>query len=267
MTALRESLSDYLALRRSVGYKLEDAARILASFVAFAEHAGADTITTELALSWAARPQQASPIWQSHRLSAVRGFARYLHALDPRPRSRPVTCSPPPAIGPSLPVFRHRHRRPAGGGAAADTAVAAATFGTLLGLLAVAGMRIGEAMRLNRDNVDWDEKVLLVRSSKFGRSREVVCHDSTIEALRAYSARRDQLCPRPVSARFFVSARGRRLAHHSVYAAFHQLTGEAGRPPQRTHPGRPQNILTRPGTTSSPGTGRTSRTGPLPRCS
>jgi integrase/recombinase XerD len=83
MSALRQSLEDYLALRRSVGYKLDDAARILASFVAFAERAGADSITTDLALRWATQPLQASPIWLAHRLSAVRGFARYLHALDP----------------------------------------------------------------------------------------------------------------------------------------------------------------------------------------
>src|SRR5205807_1595397 len=78
----------------------------------------------------------------------------------------------------------------------------AATFETLLGLLVVTG-RIGEAMRLDRGDVDWEEEVLVVRSSKFGRSREVVCHDSTVEALRAYVARRDQLCPRPASASFF----------------------------------------------------------------
>ena len=92
------------------------------------------------------------------------------------------------------------------------------------------GMRIGEAMRLDRDDIDWDDKVLVVRSSKFGRSREVACHDSTIDALQAYSARRDRLCPRPASASFFVSQHGRRLAHHSIYPAFHQLAREAGLP-------------------------------------
>src|SRR5271165_7198900 len=205
MSALRQSLDDYLAVRRSVGYKLESVARMLSSFVAFAERAGAGTITTELALSWATQPQQASPIWLAHRLSAVRGFAPYLYS---------------DADIAALLAAARRLTPP----------LQAATFETLLGLLAVTGLRIGEAMRLDRDDIDWDEKALVVRSSKFGRSREVVCHDSTIEALRTYSARRDQLCPRPASASFFVSQRGRRLAHHSVYAAFHQLAGEAGLP-------------------------------------
>jgi len=232
MTALRQSLDDYLALRRSAGYKLESVARILASFVAFAEHAGADTITTELALSWATQPQQASPIWLAHRLSAVRGFARYLHALDPATEIPPADLLTAPGYQPA-PPYLYSHADIAALLAAArrlSPPLHAATFETLLGLLAVTGMRIGEAMRLDRDDIDWDEKALIVRSSKFGRSREVVCHDSTVEALKAYSARRDQLCPRPASASFFVSARGRRLAHHSVYAAFHKLAGQAGLP-------------------------------------
>ena len=229
MSALRQFLEDYLAVRRSVGYKLESVARMLSSFVAFAERAGAGTITTELALSWATQPQQASPIWLAHRLSTVRGFARYLHALDPAAEIPPADLLAAPGYQPA-PLYLYSDADVAALLAAArrlTPPLQAATFETLLGLLAVTGLRIGEAMRLDRDDIDWDENVLVVRSSKFGRSREVVCHDSTIEALRTYSARRDQLCPRPASASFFVSQRGRRLAHHSVYAAFHQLAGEA----------------------------------------
>jgi integrase/recombinase XerD len=242
MSALRQSLGDYLALRRSVGYKLESVARMLSSFVAFAERAGAGTITAELALSWATQPQQASPIWLAHRLSAVRGFARYLHALDPATEIPPADLLAAPGYQPA-PPYLYSDADIAALLAAArrlSPPLQAATFETLLGLLAVTGLRIGEAMRLDRDDIDWDEKALIVRSSKFGRSREVVCHDSTIEALRTYSARRDQLCPRPASASFFVSQRGRRLAHHSIYATFHQLAGQAG---LRQRPGgRPPRV-------------------------
>jgi integrase/recombinase XerD len=232
MSALRQSLEDYLSLRRGAGYKLEDAARILASFVTFAENAGADAVTAELALSWAALPQQASPIWLAHRLSAVRGFARYLHSLDPATEIPPADLLTTPGYQPAPPYLYSDADVAALLTAARRLTppLQAATFETLLGLLAVTGLRIGEAMRLDRDDIDWENKTLIVRSSKFGRSREVACHDSTISALRAYSNRRDQLCPRPSSASFFVSQRGRRLAHHSIYATFHQLTGEAGLP-------------------------------------
>ena len=240
MTALRQSLEDYLAVRRSAGDKLESVARMLSSFVAFAERAGAGTLTTDLALSWATQPQQASPIWLAHRLSAVRGFAAYLHALDPAAEIPPADLLPAPGYQPA-PPYLYSDADIAALLAAArrlTPPLQAATFETLLGLLAVTGLRIGEAMRLDRDDIDWDENVLLVRSSKFGRSRELVCHDSTIEALRAYSARRDQLCPRPASASLFVSQRGRRLAHHSIYPPSTSWPAKPACPGSRAGPPR-----------------------------
>ena len=142
MSALRQSLDDYLAVRRSVGYKLESVARMLSSFVAFAERAGAGTITAELALSWAAQPQQASPIWLAHRLSAVRGFARYLHALDPATEIPPAGLLTAPGYQPA-PPYLYSDADIAALLAAArrlTPPLQAATFETLLGLLAVTGM-------------------------------------------------------------------------------------------------------------------------------
>lgn len=230
MTGLSASLEDYLALRRSLGYKLESAGQLLASFVSFAEQAGASTITTELALRWATQPSERSPIWLAHRFSVVRGFASHLHALDPATEIPPADLLVARGYQPARPYLYSE------GDIVALLAAArrltpplwAATFETLLGLLAATGMRIGEAMRLDRDDIDWDGRVLIVRSSKFGRSREVVCHDTTMNALRSYSAQRDQLCPSPASASVFVSRRGRRLIHHSIYATFHDLLNEAG---------------------------------------
>ena len=83
MSELRRSLDDYLVLRRALGYKLEDVGRMLRSFVAFAEREGAAPVSTELAVRWAELPAGTTPIWRAHRSSAVRGFARYLHSLDP----------------------------------------------------------------------------------------------------------------------------------------------------------------------------------------
>jgi integrase len=240
MTGLRGDLDDYLALRRSLGFKLHSVGHMLASFVAFAERAGAATITTELAVCWATQPREASPIWLVHRLSAVRGFARYLHALDPATEVPPADLLTAPGYQPA-PPYLYSDADVAGLLAAARRLAPplwAATVEGLLGLLATTGMRIGEAMRLDRDDVDWEQGLLIVRSSKFGRSREVLCHDTTMEALKSYSARRDQVCPRPASASFFVSKRGHRLIHHSVYTTFHQLVDEAGlhREPNRRAP-------------------------------
>lgn len=230
MTGLAQSLHDYLSLRRNLGYKLDSVASMLRSFVAFAESAGATSVTTELAVGWACEPTNASPIWLTHRLSAVRGFASYLHAIDPATEIPPADLLATSGYRPAPPylfsdtdiaaLLRAAHRL--------DPPLRAATFETLIGLLAVTGMRIGEAMRLDRDDVDWAGGLVTVHSSKFGRSRELVCHPSTLNALKAYASRRDELCPRPASPSFFVSALGRRLAHHSVYPSFRHVLVAAG---------------------------------------
>lgn len=124
----------------------------------------------------------------------VRGFARYLQTVDPATEIPPADLLPRGNYRPPAP-YVYSDADLAGLMAAARTLsppLKAATFETLIGLLAVTGLRIGEAMRLDRDDVDWTDGLLTVRGSKFGRSREVLCHRSTIEALRAYDVGRDR---------------------------------------------------------------------------
>ena len=83
-------------------------------------------------------------------------------------------------------------------------------------------------MRLDRDDVNLTDQVLTVRNSKFGRSREVLCHRSTVEALFAYADRRDGLCTDPRSASFFVSTRGTRLTHSTIHRTFQLLLRQTG---------------------------------------
>lgn len=229
MNTLRRSLEDYLAMRRAVGYKLEGAGRLLADFVAFADAAGVATVTIDCALAWATLPTNASPGWWARRLRMVRGFARHLQAIDP-------ATEVPPAD-----LLRGRNRRPtpylySDADVAALLAAArtlapplkAATVETLIGLLATTGLRIGEARRLDHDDVDWGNRLLIVRDGKFAHSRLVALHPTTVEALRAYASVRDRLCPRPSMPSLFVSTRGNRLAYSSVYPTFRQLLGQAG---------------------------------------
>lgn len=243
MSELRRSLDDYLVLRRSLGYKLEDVGRVLRSFVAFADQESTGPITTELAVRWATQPADTTPIWWAHRLSAVRGFARYLHTLDPANEIPPAEMISAGSYRPA-PPYLYTDADIAALMAAArrlTPPLRSATFETLVGLLSVTGVRIGEAMRLDRDDIDWAERLIVVRSSKFGRSREVLCHPSTIDALRAYNLKRDQLWAHPSSGSFFVSSRGGRLIHHTVYPTFHELLAQAEllqgphRPQPRVH--------------------------------
>ena len=102
MNPLRESIQDYLALRRSLGFKLRDAGICLAKFAGFLEDRRATRITTQLALEWAQQNPSADPATWAQRLSYVRGFARHHAARDPQ------TEIPPPGLLP----FQPRRARP-----------------------------------------------------------------------------------------------------------------------------------------------------------
>ena len=242
---LRQRLDEYLTVRRSLGFRLDDVGRVLSGFVNFATRNGAVTVTTELAITWATLPVNASPIWLAHRLSMVRGFAQYLQTIDPGTEVPATDLLPAGNYRPPTPYLYSDADIAALMAAARmlNPPLRAATFETLIGLFAVTGLRIGEAMRLDDDDVDWPNRLLTVRNSKFGRSREVLCHDSTIGALRTYIARRDQLCPRRTSASLFISTKGTRLIHRSVYPTFHALVRRVGlRPQPPSHPPRVHDL-------------------------
>ncbi len=233
MSALRRDLDDYLMIRRALGFKLERAGLLLADFVAHLEANEADTITTDAALAWATLPPTGASTWWAQRLSVVRAFARHLHAIDPTHEV------PPPGLLPGrsrrATPYLYSDRDIAALMAAARgwrSPLRAATFETLVGLLAVTGLRIGEALRLDRDDVDLVDGVLVIRLSKFGKSREVPLHPSTVDALAAYTRERDRLCRRPVDRAFFVSTAGTRLLYCNAHLAWLDLVRRAGLQPR-----------------------------------
>src|SRR5690242_6905469 len=121
------------------------------------------------------------------RLRALHGWDRPADG-DPADRADPV--SPAAATA----VYLHRRRDPGVDGAGATgirQALCAATYETLIGLLAATGMRISEAIKLDRTDIDWAEGVLLVRVSKFNKSRYVPLHATVLDALGRYASRRD----------------------------------------------------------------------------
>jgi integrase/recombinase XerD len=191
--------------------------------------AGASTITIELALRWATTPTGVGHAYLAQRMRAVRGFARYLHGIDP------ATEIPPLEL---LPARRHRptpHIYSEAEIAALMTAawtlrpaLLAATMETLIGLLACTGLRVGEAFALDRADIDTDNPLLQIRDSKFGKSREVLIHNSTLAALDAYLERRDQLRPGGDRVCVFVSSWGARLNHNATQRAFDQIRRAAG---------------------------------------
>src|SRR5680860_914704 len=189
------------------------------------------TIRSLLA-SQCALPCSGSAHWLARRLRMVRGFARHLNAVDSRSEVPPV----------DLLVGCHRRPNPhlysdvevAALLRAADglrQPLRAATMRALIGLLAVSGIRVGEAMGIDRGDVHWVDQTLLVHDTKNGGTRLLPLHPSTIEALRDYGRIRDRLCPRPSAPSLFVSTRGARLTHSTIYPAFRELLQTAGLEP------------------------------------
>jgi integrase/recombinase XerD len=233
--ALGQALHDYLALRRSLGHRLDDAARVLPGFIAFLDKQQLTTVTVAAAVAWAQQTGITSPrggrsTVGARRLTAVRGFARYLAGIDPATEIPPLGLM---TLGPRW--------RPPFIFSAADVAAVldmarstisspfrAATYITLIGLLAVSGLRVGEAINLDHTDIDWGQGVLLIRESKFGKSRLVPLHPLTVQALREYAQVRDHAQPRPLDPSFFVSRTRKRLLYAVVQQTFRRLVDGAG---------------------------------------
>ena len=231
MSPLEAAMHDYLALRRSLGHELAEAHWLLPQFVAFLEAHSAQTVTIDLALTWAQHsPGRGGYSVAPRRMTVARGFARYLAGIDSSTEVPPLGLVParqrwrPPFLFTSTDVDRLMTQ-------ASHVIVSplrVATYQTLIGLLAAGGLRIGEAIKLDRSDIDWHDGVLLIRESKFRKSRLVPLHTSTIEALRSYAQLRDELRPRPLEPCFFVSLRGKRLNYAVVQQTFRQLVTAAG---------------------------------------
>lgn len=212
MTGLRSALEQYLSKRQGLGYKYQHQRRRLAQLVAFMEKRKATTITTKLALTWATLPPDRHASW-ALRLTDVRGFACHLANTDPRMEVPLVGLLPP--LQRAKPYVYSASQINALLAAALTLPPANGlrrwTYHCLFGLIAVTGLRLSEAIGLQRGDVDLDEGVLTVRQSKFGKSRLVPLPPTTRKALLSFAKRRDaHLGPR-CGPHFFVTERGGRL--------------------------------------------------------
>jgi integrase/recombinase XerD len=230
MSKLNRALNEYLSIRRALGFELREVAGCLRHFVAFLETEGASYITKEAALRWATQPAEAEPATWAWRLGMVRRFAAWHAAMEPRTEI------------PSAGLLPHRYQRKKPyiysdeeiekllrQAAQLDSprGLRAHTYTTLFGLLAVSGMRVNEALNLDRHDVDLGHGILTIRRTKFGKSRHVPIHASTVNALKEYADRRDHILGKPTLA-FFVSERGLRITDCMARYTFAKLSQQLG---------------------------------------
>ncbi len=240
MSGLGANVDDYLRLRRALGFKLERDGRLLPQLVAYLEAAGASTVTRELAISWAQLPTGAHPRYWAARLAIARGFAAYLQTIDP------ATEIPPPE------VFAVRYQRPTPylwsgqdicrlletAASALRPPLKAASYEALFGLLAVTGMRVGEAAGLDVDDVDLDHGVITIhaQNAKLERARLIPLHPTTVQALTRYATTRACLCPRSRSTAFFLSGTGKTIDPSEASKTLHKITIALGLRTETAHP-------------------------------
>ena len=234
---------EYLAFRRNLGFSLRTSGDELVLFARHLDSIGHDgPLTTEVAVRWARLAPCARPEYGAWRLEAVRGFAKYLAATDPRHEVPPAR------------VLGRTYRRAQPHIYSSEEIVALLdaamtikpvdalpphTFRTFFGLLASTGLRCGEALGLQRDHVDLTQGRLTIVKGKPGRARVVPMHASVVGELAAYADRRDGSFPRGrKSEAFFLSRRATALAYQRVTVTFRQLRRQLGwrtRPPPRVH--------------------------------
>lgn len=232
MSPLRQALADYLTMRRALGYRMDKTERLLGQFAAFAEERGETHIRTETGLAWATLPSGADVIWTSRRLAEVRLFARHLQTLDPRTEVPPRDLLTARVRRATPYLYRSQE--------VADlmraTAIlrgshVQATYRTLIGLLAATGMRIGEAIGLDRDDFDAGSGMVTIRHGKFDKARALPLHPSTVAALDAYLRRDDRPRERNTPT-LLVSSTGKRLRYATVQPIFHKLLHHCGIAPR-----------------------------------
>lgn len=244
MSPLTGHVAAYLGMRRALGYQFVEHERMLTDLAAAVDRRGETHLSVDAVLAWAVADGTVSRGQAARRLSVARRFAAYLAAFDPATEVPPVKLLPGGAERVTPFIFTPEQVQ------ALITAarrlsppLRAASVATLLGLLAATGMRPGEARRLDRDDVDLPDGLLMVRNSKFGKTRIVPLHASTVAALARYTRRRDRLCPHPTDPAFLLTADGTRMSAAALSGTFRRLRTQAGiTVPPGQRPPRPHDL-------------------------
>lgn len=232
MISLQESVSAYLELRRSLGFRLKRDERLLQDFADFMERRGVAHITAKLAVQWARQPASEDMNYLAGRLRAVRSFARYHIQIDPLteipsadllPRRR-ITFQPHIFSREEIELILVDSLRKRKG----LKPIARLGRYTIYGLLSVTGMRVSEALNLDLGDVDLDQGVITIRNTKFGKSRLVPVHVTTCAALKYYREQRDAFLAGSEAGHFFISQLGHGICHGGLDRFFRRLTRRLG---------------------------------------
>ncbi len=230
MNAVLETyVDDYLRLRRAMGHKLSHHDDLLKSYLAYLESLSETMITIKTAIAWATLPTQALATWRSHRLMVVSGYAAFVHCQQESLAQLIPAGLIPVNVARGMPYIYTPEQRGAlmTAAAAVHPPLRAATATTVIGLMAVTGMRISECVQTNITDLDVGNNVLTI-IGKRGKQRFVPVDPSTTVALTNYlkTSRSFGVVTDPDA--FFVNASGRRLRAANMQILFRELATGLG---------------------------------------
>lgn len=221
---LHRAVDDYLTLRRTLGFKLYHETWWLPDFATFLKRHGSNVITTDLALKWATLPTDVDRSWWGRRLGSVRQFAKHHQAAEPRTEIPPRELIPfrTPRRVPYL-YSTNEVKALMRAAAKLPQPILAASYATIIGLLASTGMRVSEALNLNDTDVDGARGLIVVRGAKFNKTREVPVDASTLAALFSFIRRRNRVRINTRTSSLFISTTGARIQYTRFGHAFRRL--------------------------------------------
>lgn len=244
-TTVAASVESYIALQRSLGYQFRKQAASLHAFLRYVRSTHAQgPLSQALALDFVMASNR-TPNGRAIRYAVIRRFSEYYAAFDLRtesldrralPRCRAI---PPPRI---LSEEQLRLLMAASERISIKHPLRGRTLVAVIGLLASTGLRSGEALRLERSDVNLTTGVLQIRKTKFRKDRLVPVHATTLTALRDYVRHRDLAFPEPKTPAFFMSTRGTRLSKSGLYYGFDQACALCGINAHATKPLRPHDL-------------------------
>ena len=225
---LEAMVTDYLRVRRALGYTLKGTELLLVQFVAYLRAHDAEGVTVEHALGFAMAPTGASPRWHALRLSAIRCFARWAVCIDPTVQVPPARLLPA-RVTRAAPYIYTQEEIGSLIGAADQLSpeIRAATIHTFLALMASTGLRTGEVVGLDIANLDQHGGTLTV-TGKYGKIRMLPLHPTVLDGVTRYLEQRDRLLPSADCPALLISTRGRRLQAANVQHTFRGLVRRTG---------------------------------------
>lgn len=227
LITMKQRVNRYIVWKRGLGYSQKTEAGELVRFARFADsnsHQG--PLTTGLILEWIHKSEHNSRLYQAKKLELMRCFAKFEAAFDPG------TQIPPKGL------FGHAHIRiqpyiysrkeilllmEQAAKLSSGKGLRPRSIRTIIGLLASTGLRVCEALKLKSTDIDYDNKLIYIRETKFHKSRIIPVHNSTLRALQEYTVFRDTYHRSPQSSCFFLSEKGKSLPYSTLCWNFKQI--------------------------------------------